>query len=655
MRLKAHLLLGVLCVFLILSGCQSAPAWRWERAEAGLPRQTVVLALALDPVDPNHIWAGYYAPDGLATSQDGGETWTTGAQGLVGSPVFDLLFLPGGSLLAATRDGLLESTDGGASWGSVAGSLPSASAFSLATDGAGRVYVGLDDAGLYVGGVAEGQWMSLASDEPHNPGWRLAETAVLSIAVSPDGTQVYAGTAGQGVLASRDAGRTWGAVFQGDFVPNLAFNPSFPEIAVASLRDRLIRTYDGGESWEVLPIPWARDEVVSLLWLADPLGASNGTLWAGSGRGRIYYSQDEGDSWTETGARVPTQGGVLALAVAGDRLLAGAWTGIFASDDGGQTWTYISPSLGVPNVNALLAADAGLLSGTRTGLFRWQPTTQRWARVPMPGDAGMGYSQFGQSPPFGDIPAGGVATLAGAPSSGQVVYAGAASGGFYRSDDGGVSWTQVPSELEVGVRELAVAPNDVDRVYMVAAWERMYESNDGGESWRARWTGLGVTTEAISLAIDPLDPRTLYLGADTGLYRSRYGGEDWRPVGRPLDDQTVLSLVTGSTEATGESMPLYIGATRGAYRSYDYGDSVERWGHGLEDVSVTALSFDPNDSQAVYAGTAYAGLYQSMNGGETWRPIGPPELNDEVVEAIAWGPAGELFIASAGGVWMGKR
>jgi photosystem II stability/assembly factor-like uncharacterized protein len=193
----------------------------------------------------------------------------------------------------------------------------------------------------------------------------------------------------------------------------------------------------------------------------------------------------------------------------------------------------------------------------------------------------------------------------------------------------------------------------------------MYESNDGGQSWQARWTGLGVTTEAVSLAIDPVDPQTLYLGADTGLYRSRYGGEDWRPVGRPLDDQTVLTL---RAEPQGEAIvarpapgdqrrasALYLGATRGAYRSQDGGDTVERWGRGLEGVSVSALLFDPSDPQIVYAGTAYAGLYRSLDGGETWQSFGPAGLAGELVESLAWGPAGELFVAAAGGVWAGSR
>jgi photosystem II stability/assembly factor-like uncharacterized protein len=583
------------------------------------------LALAADSSDPTRLWAGYYAPGGLAASRDGGRTWTTGAAGLGDNPVFDLLAFPGGQLWAATRDGLLQSADGGASWRPVTG-LPPGAVFALAADAMGRIYAGLDGAGLYRQEVEGGGWTALgASDE------RLASAAVLSLAASPDGTQLVAGTAGRGLFASQDAGRTWLAAFPDAYAPNLALDPSQPATAVASLRDQLVRTGDGGQTWSVLPVPWARDEVVSLLWSADPLTRTGGTLWAGSGHGRVYRSRDGGDSWVEGGNGLPARSGVLALAAVGDRLLAGAWTGVYASNDGGQSWTYLSPSLGFPFANTLLATDAGLLLGTRTGLFRWQPAARRWMVV-----------QGEEFPP------GGVTALAAAPSGADIIYAGTGEG-LYRSHDGGASWAPVGSDRKFGIRALAVAPTDPNHVYALAAWERMYESDDGGQSWQARWTGLGVATEAVSLAIDPVDPQTLYLGADTGLSRSRYGGEDWRPVGRPLDDQTVLTIVARRASA------LYLGATRGAYRSQDGGDTVERWGRGLEGASVSALLFDPNDPQIVYAGTAYAGLYRSLDGGETWQSFGPAGLAGELVESLAWGPAGELFVAAAGGVWVGSR
>jgi photosystem II stability/assembly factor-like uncharacterized protein len=689
LKLRTRLLIGPgligVCLVVVLGGCRLASDWHWEHAEAGLPRQSVVLALAVDPANPERLWAGYYAPGGLASSQDGGQSWTFGARGLGDNPVFDLLARRKGRLWAATRDGLLESQDGGSTWQSVTTDLPSATAFALAADDAGRLYVGLDDAGLYRGQPNGQGWTQLGTQgsQPSDEG--LSTAAVLSVAVSTDGTQLYAGTSAQGVFASQDGGRTWQTAFGGDYVPNLALDPAHPANAIASLRTRLVRTQDGGQSWQVVPVPWAGQEVVSLLWTGpdgsaqnDPVTRLAGTLWAGSGQGEVFCSQDSGATWLELAAP-PTEGGVLELALASGRspdspprLLAGTWTGIYATPARCQAgdqpgWSYLSPSLGTPNANTLLNAQAGLLLGTRSGLFRWEPARHSWTKLVL------------QHPRGGDSPPGGVTRLLANPSDPLVVYAGSAGSGLYRSQDGGLSWAKVSSNLEVGVRDLAMGATDGANLYMAAAWERAYYSRDSGQSWQAQWTGLDLSTEANSLAIDPLHPATLYLGTEAGLYRSRYAGEDWQPVGRALDDQTILTLQArasiqaepaqgayansrGQARAAGlisNSPPattvLYIGATRGAYRSFDGGQSVEPWGHGLEETSVTAFLFDAENSQHVVAGTAYAGVYQSLDGGQTWQPVGPAGLANDVVNAMAWGPGGELFVASAGGVWVGTR
>jgi hypothetical protein len=75
----------------------------------------------------------------------------------------------------------------------------------------------------------------------------------------------------------------------------------------------------------------------------------------------------------------------------------------------------------------------------------------------------------------------------------------------------------------------------------------------------------------------------------------------------------------------------------------------------LEEISVTALLAELHDPSQLYAGTAYAGVYQSLDWGHTWQPIGPTELGETVVEGLAWGPDGELFVATASGVWAGER
>ena len=131
--------------------------------------------------------------------------------------------------------------------------------------------------------------------------------------------------------------------------------------------------------------------------------------------------------------------------------------------------------------------------------------------------------------------------------------------------------------LGVGVPAVAVDPKDSERVYILAAWERVYESRDGGQSWQARWAGMGVTIETISIAIDPLKPN-VYVGSDTGLYRSHNSGF-WRLVAPTLADQTILALLAQPTPpSVGGRTVLYLGTTRGVYRSLDGGATVQGGG-----------------------------------------------------------------------------
>lgn len=622
---------------LYLAACQPAPApqWRWERAETGLARQAIVTSVAANPRDPNRLWAGYYAAGGLATSLDGGQSWTPTVEGLGETPVFKVLTVPRGNRVevwAATRQGLFRSLDDGASWQWVAKGLPRQTVFALAADAAGRIYAGLDDGGVYVQTLDEQGWQSLSTVES------LASAAVLSLAVSPDGQRLYAGASARGVFTSPDGGRTWSVKFPGAYVSNLALNPDDPQQAVASLRHELARTQDGGQSWHILPAVWGQAEVGSLLWLPD------GTLAAGSGRGSIFVSVDGGDTWLERNTDLVGRGGVLDLADVGDRqFLAGTWDGVYGSRDGGESWQDLAPSLGNPAARTLLNRDGDLLLGTQLGLFRWQPATQIWQAMPA------------------DFPSRGLQSLAVDPANLQRLYAGTLADGLYRSDDAGQSWQHLPA-VGVGIPALAIDPADSRHLYILAAWERVYESQDGGQTWQANWTGLGETLETASIAVDPTTKggSTVYVGAETGLYRSQRG-QDWEQVARLLADQSVLALlVQPHPPSTGGNSRLYIGATRGIYRSSDGGASLQScsreaqgWGCGLAQISVTALLADPAQPQHLYAGTAYNGLYQSLDGGYAWQPIGPAELDDDLIASLAWGPAGELFIAAQSGVWRG--
>jgi photosystem II stability/assembly factor-like uncharacterized protein len=666
-----------------MKGVAAYPQWKWERAEAGLPREAIILAVAADPLEPAHLWAGYYAPGGLAASRDGGQTWTTSAQGLQDNPIFDLLVVPAQDrdkektkIWAAAREGLFWSDDAGDSWQRNFAGLPLAAVYTLAVDASGRLYVGLDGAGIYAETQDKTGWESLTPVEP------LASAGVLSLAVSPDGQQLYAGSSGLGLFASQDGGRAWTMTYPGEYVANIALSPNDPDVAVASLRDRLVRTQDGGQSWHTLTTPWGNEWVVSLLWLPDNAPANEGVLGLGTAKGRLYQSPDGGDSWVGGQTGLPPHG-VLDLAVteiravdgapspdgvpspddgtsSGDalslegelankvgfygngpmRLLAGSWVGLYSSHDGGQSWQSLASSVGSPNAETLLATERGLFLGTWTGLYHWMSEQRRWVLLP------------------GELPSG-VASLAVDPQDARLLYAGTTGDGLYRSHDGGVSWRALPT-LRKGVPAIALDPQERDNIYILAAWERVYESHDGGQKWGANWDGLGEVIETTSLAVDPLTS-LVYAGTETGLYR-RQNNQDWELVAPELADQSILALLAQPYQNLRQAgTTLYIGATRGVYYSLDHGDTVHggpddpEWGRGLEDISVTALLTDPSDPHFLWVGTAYNGIYQSVDGGQSWQAIGPDGLNDSVVKSLAWGADGELFAATKDGVWRGQK
>ncbi|MFQ5708835.1 MAG: FlgD immunoglobulin-like domain containing protein [bacterium] len=240
----------------------------------------------------------------------------------------------------------------------------------------------------------------------------------------------------------------------------------------------------------------------------------------------------------------------------------------------------------------------------------------------------------------------------------NIVYAAAATGGVFKSTDGGLSWIPVFDDAAIfTIGDLAVDPSDPDLVYVGTGEANgghnnfpgggVYKSTDAGASWQ--FLGLEQAVSIGRIVVDPVDSRRLFVAAvgsyfgpnpERGLYRSEDGGANWSRVLFVSDTTGVIDLVLNPQNpsfvlaATWERVRrpnnshLY-GSTSGLYRSVDGGDTWELLGpvNGLPDATTTnvgriGLALCQSSPQVIYAlyndGLNYSGLFRTSDSGDTW-------------------------------------
>jgi photosystem II stability/assembly factor-like uncharacterized protein len=141
------------------------------------------------------------------------------------------------------------------------------------------------------------------------------------------------------------------------------------------------------------------------------------------------------------------------------------------------------------------------------------------------------------------------------------------------------------------------------------------------------------------LAIDPLNPDTLYAGG-LGVQRSVDGGKTWRQAGLPRSP--VLALAVDPKETA----VVYAGTDAGLSKSTNAGASWQPLQGALDDVRVEALAIDPKYRRTVIAGTDQ-GVFWSTDGGDRWRRF--THLPPRTFDALAIDRSAGLLYAGANG------
>ncbi|MEP6995376.1 MAG: sialidase [Acidobacteriota bacterium] len=257
-----------------------------------------------------------------------------------------------------------------------------------------------------------------------------------------------------------------------------------------------------------------------------------------------------------------------------------------------------------------------------------------------------------------------VSAVVGVPGDPNVYYAGAASGGVWKSIDGGIHWKPVFDDQPAqSIGAIAIAPSDPNVVWVgtgepfirsnVSLGNGIYKSTDAGKTWTHM--GLEKTGRIARVIVDPRDPEVVLVAAigtgygpqpERGVFRTDDGGKTWQKV-LFVDENTGasdLSMDASNPRILFAGMwPIDIktwgrrsgGPGGGVYVSRDGGLSWKRIeGHGLPQppIGKVAVAVAPNDPRRVYAliETGQRGsLWRSDDGGEKWKRVNASRLLNE--------------------------
>ena len=338
---------------------------------------------------------------------------------------------------------------------------------------------------------------------------------ISDIEIHPNNENIwYVAVGSGGVWKTTNAGTTWTPIFDDQpsySIGAITIDPNNPStIWVGSGEDSggrhvgygdgVYKSMDGGATWKNMGLK--NSEHISRI-LVHPENSDvvwvtvQGPLWSKGGDRGLYKSTDGGLTWKKTlGDDAWT--GVTDLIMDPrnpDRMYAATWqrhrtvaaymgggpkTGIFRSDDGGDSWTQLT-------------------TGLPTGAL---------------GKTGLALS----------------------PQNPDVIYAALETerrtGGLYRSNNGGSSWQKMSNTVSGGTgphyyQELYASPHQEGRLYLMD--NTMQISEDGGKSfYRMNRKNKHGDNHAIAFKKD--DPNYLIVGTDGGLYESFDLTKSWKYI-----------------------------------------------------------------------------------------------------------------------------
>lgn len=248
----------------------------------------------------------------------------------------------------------------------------------------------------------------------------------------------------------------------------------------------------------------------------------------------------------------------------------------------------------------------------------------------------------------------------------QVYYFGSTGGGIWKTSDAGITWNNISDgQLKTGsIGAIEVAPDDPNVIYvgtgehavrgvMTSPGDGMYRSIDAGETWH--YLGLPNSRHISEIVIHPKNPDLVWVAVqgavhgpsqDRGIYKSEDGGKTWRKT-LYVDENTGASdltmhpnnpriLVACMWDHRRTPWQVRSGGTgSGIYQSQDGGETWKKLTDGLPTkMGKAAVDYSPAEPKRLYANieAEMGGVYRSDDGGKSWTQT----CKDRVTIARAW-------------------
>lgn len=246
--------------------------------------------------------------------------------------------------------------------------------------------------------------------------------------------------------------------------------------------------------------------------------------------------------------------------------------------------------------------------------------------------------------------------VVGEPGNPMVSYVGAASGGIFKTIDGGVNWRPIFDDMDnSSIGSLAIAASDPKQVWAGtgetfvirpahANGNGIYKSIDAGRTWKNM--GLKETVLISKVVVDPTDANTVYVAAmghmhgpqkERGIYKTTDGGQTWNQI-LYVDENTGCSdlsinlkdpknLVAAFWQVDIKTWNLNSGGPgSGFYKTNDGGKTWQHMTNGLpggaqHPVGKTSIDIAQSNPNTLYAlvEDKSPGLYKSVDGGDHWK------------------------------------